>query len=106
MGVKVQAVKPRFISMAELSCSRLMALIFDNVPGSKDRLMDILKKDAPAPDYNICEGKHHAMCTPTYGCIAERRLLLPTPWAVWIGEAEASMGMRIGVTETSESLQA
>lgn len=92
-------VKPQFVSMAELSCNPLLAFIFDEVAGSKDNLMDALKLGAPSPSYSKCNGKHHPMCSATYGCIGERRLLLPAKFATWIAEAEARLGLVFSVDD-------
>lgn len=89
-------ISPQFVSMAELSCSRLLQVLFDNCKGSKDRLMDILKLGAPAMDYGKCKGRHHPACTEKYGCIGERRLLLPGKFAVWLGECEKELGVEVG----------
>jgi len=87
--------KVKFISMAELSCNRIMAFLFEEVPGSKDRLMDILQKGAPDPTSGRCKGKHHPACTSTYGCIGERRLLFPTPFHTWMAECQKYTGVEI-----------
>lgn len=85
----------KFISMAELSCSSIMKFLFEEVPGSQDRLMDILKKGAPHPSSSRCQGEHHPACSSTYGCIGERRLLFPTPFHTWMAECQGHIGVEI-----------
>lgn len=99
-------IKPKFVSMAELSCSPLIQLIFNGYNGSKDRLMDILKKGAPSPGAGKCQGDHHPACDSVYGCVGERRLLLPTPFLTWIGEAEQHMGIMITEKKGSYGIEA
>lgn len=99
MSPGAELSKPRFISMAELSGSRVMQFLFELCPGSKDRLMDILKLGAPQPTSHKCRGRHHPLCTKKYGCIGERRLLLPSKFAIWIGECEQQAGVSLSAMD-------
>ena len=81
-------------------------MIFEGHPGSKDRLMDILKKNAPAPGSHRCQGKHHPACDDVYGCVNEKRLLLPTPFFTWMAEAEQHMGIVISEKGGSYGIEA
>lgn len=88
-------IKPRFISMAVLAQSHVIAMIFQNIPGSQDRLYDIMLRGAPGPNSGPCQGEHHPACTTKYGCVGQERLLLPGLFAVWLSEAQARLGIEI-----------